>query len=199
MKIRLFQELLASNDPAGNRLSSLGESSSSVNTSNELTSTPSATYTYDNNGNTLAKVTSAGTTTYTWDYENRLTSVTLPGTGGTLAFKYDSLGRRIQKVFTQSSTTTTRNYLYDGNNALADVDQNGNVLARYAMTQNIDEPLEEFRSGATSYYSQDGRWRCLLREGRDWRFRRVRRRVACKRNGRCVQSRRSFCAHRRRM
>jgi RHS repeat-associated protein len=143
-------------DPVGNRLSSLGVSPYSVNTSNELTSTPSATYTYDNNGNTLTKVTSAGTTTYGWDYENRLTSVTLPGTGGTLAFKFDGLGRRVQKVFTQNSTSTTTNYLYDGSNAVEDVDQNGNILARYIMTQNVDESLAELRSGTTSYYSQDG-------------------------------------------
>jgi len=38
---------------------------------------------------------------------NRLTQVTLPGTGGTATFKYDSFGRRIQKVFTQNSTTAT--------------------------------------------------------------------------------------------
>jgi RHS repeat-associated protein len=143
-------------DPVGNRLSSLGVSPYSVNSSNEITSTPSAAYTYDNNGNTLTKVSSAGTTTYGWDYENRLASVTLPGTGGTLAFKYDGLGRRVQKVFTQGSTTTTTNYLYDGNTAVADVDQNGNVLARYTATQSIDEPLAELRAGTTSFYSQDG-------------------------------------------
>jgi RHS repeat-associated protein len=62
----------------------------------------------------------------------------------------------MQKVFTQNSTTTTTNYLYDGSNAVADVDQNGNVLARYAETQNIDEPLAELRSGTTSYYESDG-------------------------------------------
>jgi RHS repeat-associated protein len=128
----------------------------SVNSSNELTSIPSATYTYDNNGNTLTKVTSAGTATYGWDYENRLSSITLPGTGGTLAFKYDALGHRVQKVFTQNSTSTTTNYLYDGSNAVTDVDQSGNVLARYILTQNIDQPLVELRSGTTSYYSQDG-------------------------------------------
>jgi RHS repeat-associated protein len=143
-------------DPVGNRLSSLGVSPYSVNTSNELTSTPTATYTYDNNGNTLTKVTSAGTTTYGWDYENRLTSVTLPGTGGTLAFRYDGLGHRVQKVFTQNSTSTTTNYLYDGASAVADMDQNGNVLARYTATQKLDEPLAERSSGTTSYYSQDG-------------------------------------------
>jgi RHS repeat-associated protein len=143
-------------DPVGNRLSSLGVSPYSVNTSNELTSIPGTTYTYDDNGNTLTKATSSGTTTFGWDYESRLTSVTLPGTGGTLAFKYDGLGRRVQKAFTQASTTSTTNYLYDGNNSVADVDQNGNVLARYAATQNIDEPLAELRSSTTSYYSQDG-------------------------------------------
>jgi RHS repeat-associated protein len=143
-------------DPVGNRLSSLGVSPYSYNSSNELTSTPSTTYTYDNNGDTLTKVTSAGTTTYGWDYENRMTSVTLPGTGGTLAFKYDALGHRVQKTFTQGSTTTTTNYLYDRSNAVADVDQNANVLARYTATQNIDEPLAELRSSTTSYYEADG-------------------------------------------
>ena len=76
--------------------------------------------------------------------------------GSGVAFKYDGLGRRVQKAFTQGSTTTTTNYLYDGNNAVADVDPNGNVLARYTATQNIDEPLAELRSSTTSYYSQDG-------------------------------------------
>ena len=39
---------------------------------------------------------------------------------------------------------------------MADIDQNGSVLARYAETQNIDEPLAELRSGTTSYYEADG-------------------------------------------
>jgi RHS repeat-associated protein len=143
-------------DPVRNRLSSLGVSPYSNNTSNELTSTPNASYTYDNNGNTLTKTTSAGTTTYGWDYENRLISVALPGTGGTVTFRYDGLGRRVQKVFTQNSTTTTTNYLYDGSNAVEDIDQSGNVLARYAETQNMDEPLAELRSSTTYYYAQDG-------------------------------------------
>lgn len=143
-------------DPVGNRLSSLTVSPYDYNSSNELTSTPSATYTYDNNGNTLAKVTTVGTTTYSWDYENRLTSVVLPGTGGSLGFKYDALGHRVQKIFTQGSNTTTTNYLYDGSNSVADLDQNGNVLARYIPTRNVDELLAELRANTISYYSQDG-------------------------------------------
>jgi RHS repeat-associated protein len=143
-------------DPVGNRLSSLGVSSYTNNSSNELTSSSAASYGYDANGNTTSKTVSGSTTNYTWDYENRLTSVVLPGTGGTVAFKYDGLGHRVQKVFTQGSTTTTTNYLYDGVNSIEDVDQNGNVLARYEQTTNIDEPLAELRSGTTSYYQGDG-------------------------------------------
>ncbi|MGC1911992.1 MAG: RHS repeat domain-containing protein, partial [Candidatus Acidiferrales bacterium] len=98
-------------DPVGNRLSSLGMSPYSYNTSNELTSTSAASYGYDYNGNTTSKTVSGNTTSYAWDYENRLTSVTLPNSGGTVTFKYDPFGRRIQKAFTQGSTTTTTNYV----------------------------------------------------------------------------------------
>jgi RHS repeat-associated protein len=73
-----------------------------------------------------------------------------------VTLKYDPFGRRIQKVFTQNSTTTTTNYLYDGSNAVEDLDQSGSLIARYAQTQNIDEPLAEQRSGTTSYYEADG-------------------------------------------
>src|SRR4029077_17679923 len=142
-------------DPAGNRLSSSGVSPYSYNSSNELTSTPSTTYTYDYNGNTQTKTDSTGTTSYSWDYENRLKQVTLPGSGGTVNFKYDPFGRRAQKSFTQGSTTTTTNYLYDGINLLEEVDNSGNVLARYTQDQGIDDPVSMLRSGTTSYYQSD--------------------------------------------
>jgi RHS repeat-associated protein len=143
-------------DPVGNRLSSLGVSSYTNNTSNELTSDSNASYTYDATGNTTGKTDSTGTTSYTWDFENRLTQVTLPGTGGTVSFKYDPFGRRIQKSFTQGTNTTTMNFVYDGNGLIEQTDQNGSVLARYTQGQNTDEPLAESSAGATSYYEQDG-------------------------------------------
>lgn len=143
-------------DAVGNRLSSLGTSPYSYNTSNELTSKPGVTYTYDNNGNSLTKVDSTGTTTYNWDFENRLTQVTLPGSGGTVTFKYDPVGHRIQKSFTQNGTTTTTNYVYDGANVLEEVDGSGNVVARYVQGIGIDEPLAETRGSTTSYYEADG-------------------------------------------
>src|SRR4029077_6367311 len=63
-------------DLVGNRLSSLGVSPYNYNSSNELTSTPSGNYIYDNNGNTKTKPDG---TQYSWDFENRLTQVVLPG------------------------------------------------------------------------------------------------------------------------
>ena len=123
------------------------------NSSNELTSTPSVSYTYDNNGNTKTK---SDGTQYTWDYENRLTQVLLPGTGGTVNFKYDPFGRRIQKAFTHNGTTTTTNYLYDVDNVLADIDQSGNLVARYIQGPGVDRPLSMSRSGTSTYYHVDG-------------------------------------------
>jgi RHS repeat-associated protein len=138
-------------DAVGNRLSSSGVPTYSYNTSNELTSNSSGSYTYDANGNTLSD---ASGRSYTWDFENRLAQVTVPGTnGGTTTFKYDPFGRRIQK----SGPLGTTNYLYDGpNDLIEEIDNSGNVLAKHTQTTNIDEPLSEFRSGATSYYEQDG-------------------------------------------
>jgi len=97
-------------------------------------------------------VASAGTTTYNWDCENRLSSVALPGAGGTVTLKYDPFRRRIQKG--SSSGTTT--YLYDGRNSVAEVDASGTLLARYAQGAGIDEPLAEIRGGTAAFYDTDG-------------------------------------------
>jgi RHS repeat-associated protein len=139
-------------DTVGNRLSSLGMSPYNYNSSNQLTSTPSATYTYDSNGSTKTKVDSSGTTTYNWDYQNQLSSIVLPASGGTVSFKYDPFGRRIQK----SAPSGTVNYLYDGANAIEEVDSGGNVLARYTHEPRWDGPLSMLRGSVTSYYEQDG-------------------------------------------
>jgi len=140
-------------DPVGNRLSSLGVSSYNNNASNELTSTPSTTYTYDNNGNTSSKTDSTGTTNYAWDFENRLTSVALPGSGGTVSFKYDPLGRRIYK----SSSSGTSVFAYDGDNLIEETNSSGAAVARYSQTPDtMDEPLAMARGGATTFYDADG-------------------------------------------
>src|SRR5689334_16709507 len=82
----------------------------------------------DSNGNTVTKVDSTGTTNYAWDFENRLASVTLPGSGGTVSFKYDPFGRRIYK-----SSSGTSIYAYDGDNLVEETNSSGNVVARYSQ------------------------------------------------------------------
>ena len=139
-------------DAVGNRLTSVDPASYSYNASNELTSTSSATYTYDANGNTLSKTDTNGTTTYTWDYENRLTSVTLPGTGGTVGFTYDPFGRRIREVFGSATTV----YAYDGDNITEELDGSGSVVAHFTQGAGIDEPLAIASAGGTYYYHADG-------------------------------------------
>ena len=47
-------------------------------------------------------------------------------------------------------------YLYDGDNTVSELDNGGNVLAKYTAGQRIDEPLAEMRSGTASFYEQDG-------------------------------------------
>ena len=103
--------------------------------------------TYDANGNTLSDPQGRS---FTWDFENRLTQAIVPNVG-TTTFRYDPFGRRIQK----SGPLGTTNYLYDGARMLAELDNSGNILTRYAQGPLIDEPLSVLRSGTTSYYQAD--------------------------------------------
>jgi uncharacterized protein RhaS with RHS repeats len=76
-------------------------------------------------------VVGSNTTSYAWDFENRLSSVTLPGSGGTVSFTYDPFGRRIKKV----TSTTTSIFAYDGDNLIEETNSSGAVVARYEQTQ----------------------------------------------------------------
>jgi len=87
---------------------------------------------YDANGNTLSD---AQGRSFTWDFENRLTQAVVPGTG-TVAFKYDPFGRRIQK----SSALGTTNYLYDGAGIIEELD--GRVA----------RPIAKRRAGPLSFF-----------------------------------------------
>jgi RHS repeat-associated protein len=138
-------------DPVGNRLSSLA-ASYSVNSSNEMTATGGVMYTYDANGNTTSKIDSTGTTSYIWDFENRLASVTLPGSGGTVTFRYDPFGKRIEKI----SSSATSIFAYDGDNLVETLNATGGLVAHYTQGENIDEPLAMQRGATTDYYEADG-------------------------------------------
>jgi len=92
------------------------------------------------------------TTTYSWGFDNRLTSVVLPSSGGTTTFNYDPFGRRIEKI----SPTTTSIFVYDGYNLVETVNGTGGEIAGYVQDQGIDERLAMDRNGTVDYYEQDG-------------------------------------------
>ncbi len=140
-------------DAVGNRLTDLSGGTYTYNNSNELTSYPAYSWTYDSNGNTTGEtISGGGTTSYTWDYENRMTNVTLPNGGGTVTFKYDPFGRRIEKV--SSSGTTI--YAYDGDNIVETLDATGTATAEFTQGLGIDKPLEVYEGHGSYYYSADG-------------------------------------------
>ena len=141
-------------DPVGNRLSSLGVSSYTNNSSNEMTATSNASYTYDNNGNTTSKTETTGTANYTWDFENRLTSVTLPHGGGSV-LHYDPFGRRIQKASPlsesrrpQRRTTSTTATTMEETDQMA---RCGEVRAGKTSTSRWQSPAP-----GADFYEQDG-------------------------------------------
>ena len=88
-------------DPVGNR--TIG--GSVVNAGNQLTADATFAYQYDDNGNLTRKtfLATGNYSQYTYDAENRLTKVEEFAAGNPTAFatstyRYDGLGRRIEKV-----------------------------------------------------------------------------------------------------
>ena len=89
---------------------------------------------YDDNGNVIRKTLLAtGTfTQYTYDPENRLNKVEEFAAGNptpttTSTYRYDGLGRRIEKV----ANGQTRRYVYDFEDILLEYDGTNTLLARY--------------------------------------------------------------------
>jgi RHS repeat-associated protein len=142
-------------DPVGNRTTN----GSQHNAGNQLTADASFTYQYDDNGNLTRKtITANGNyTQYTYDAENRLTKVeefTLgnPTPVATSTYRYDGLGRRIEKV----ANGQTKRYIYDGEDILLEYDGTNTLVARYTHGPGIDEPIAMTRGGSTFFYHQDG-------------------------------------------
>ena len=125
-------------DLAGNRLQREGETvDSSFNKNNQLTNDKKFTYIYDKNGNLTKKTnsTTSEVTEYTWDYKNQLIGIKKKAsadsteTTQTILYKYDPLGRRIQK---NVDGTITR-YVYDRDDIFLEFHAKDFLLAKYTM------------------------------------------------------------------
>jgi len=109
---------------------------------------------YDENGNLVRVNNGCGATTYTWDVRNRLVGIRgfdAQCSPLSASFKYDALGRRIEKTINGKTTK----YLYDGLDIIQEI-ENGAVSVNYIRTLNIDEPLARIKAdGTVRYYQQD--------------------------------------------
>jgi RHS repeat-associated protein len=131
-------------DPVGNRLNSHLSTLHSFDAANRLLEDSNFAYTYDENGNLTSKTSKANgeVTTYTYDAENQLIRVDRPGL--VAEYRYDALGRRIEKVVNGVSTR----YMYHNEDIILELDGANNVTALYIHGPGIDEPLAMFRSVA---------------------------------------------------
>jgi RHS repeat-associated protein len=95
-----------------------------------------------------------GTTVPVWNARNRLVGITgfKPDCSAfTATFKYDALGRRIEKTV----NNRTIQYLYDGMDIVQEI-ENGVPTVNYIRTMNIDEPLMRIAADNTvRYYHTD--------------------------------------------
>ncbi len=142
-------------DPVGNRTNSNQNGASTFNQANQLLEDANFNYQYDNNGNLTRKTpkTTGPITSYEYDAENKLVRVVSNGT--TVNYRYDGLGRRVEKEVTNVSTKVSR-YIYDNEDILLELDGSNTITARYTHGPGIDEPLIMERTGASFFYQADG-------------------------------------------
>jgi RHS repeat-associated protein len=73
----------------------------------------------------------------------------------TVHYKYDGLGRRVEKEVIGATTKVSR-YIYDHENISLELDVNNNIVARYTHGPGIDEPLIMEKAGVSFFYHADG-------------------------------------------
>ncbi|MDA2925486.1 hypothetical protein MYX65_12710, partial [Acidobacteria bacterium AH-259-L09] len=143
-------------DPVGNRVNSNQNGLSTFNTANQLTEDGTFAYVYDANGNEVQKTSKITglSAQFEYDAENKLIRVVRED-GSTVNYKYDGLGRRVQKEIVDVTTTVTR-YIYDNEDILLELDGSDNIVARYTHGPGIDEPLIMEKAGQSFFYNTEG-------------------------------------------
>ena len=100
---------------------------------------------YDDHGNLIQKQNAANAselTTYAWDARNRLSLISMTDASGTsiASFKYDALGRRIERQISTGATSQRTQYVYDGIQAIGEL-VDGRLSATILTGLNIDEVI----------------------------------------------------------
>ena len=92
-------------------------------------------------------------TQYEYDAENKLVRVVSPT--NTANYKYDGLGRRVEKEVIAGTTTVTK-YVYDNEDILLELNGSNAIVARYTHGPGIDEPFIMEKNVQSFYYHADG-------------------------------------------
>ena len=149
-------------DPIGNRITSRIEAVTRSYTTNNLNqysaiTNPTASPTYDFDGNMTSMPLGATQWTAAWDCENRL--ISLEKSDMRLEFKYDYMSRRVEKkVFTGSTgnwTLVTHNlFVYNGYRQIERISVDGEtqtILQRFAWSLDDQLRLIADLSSSTTY------------------------------------------------
>lgn len=104
---------------------------------------------YDANGNLTDTFSSPRH--YTYDYRNRLVQFSDDGTGQISTYRYDSLGRRIEK---NVAGNVTRFY-YDGGDLIEEQNAADATVATYVYSKAADGRVQMQRGGLDYYYHTD--------------------------------------------
>jgi len=109
-------------------------------------------YEYNFNGNLTRKTNKPNSafTLYEYDAENKLIRVVRED-GSIVNYKYDGLGRRIEK---EVDGVVTR-FIYDDYDLLLELDGSNNIVARYTHGIGLDEPLILEKAGQSFFYLAD--------------------------------------------
>ncbi|MGA1823422.1 MAG: RHS repeat domain-containing protein [bacterium] len=138
-----FSDTVYSFDEVGNRIntSNLETIDYTRNNLNQYTNVGDTAYTYDDNGN----LTSDEIWLYSYNCENKL--ITASDSINTTNYNYGPFGRRKEKNFAGVVTK----YIYDGDQIIAEYDENDTLIRKYVYGSRIDEPLL-MDNGVNKYY-----------------------------------------------
>jgi RHS repeat-associated protein len=137
-------------DGVGNRMSSHRAASYSYQAANRLTTAGGSSFGYDANGNLASKADGAGTTVFTWDYENRLVSAQPPA-GPAVTYKYDALGRRVER---RAGTSQWTRFAYGGADVARDRNGDGGAV-EYLNGPGVDNKLRQADATGALYFLSD--------------------------------------------
>ncbi|MBK7708709.1 MAG: RHS domain-containing protein [Acidobacteria bacterium] len=116
---------------------------------NRVNSTDTAGYVYDENGNIRMKAEGKELWRYQWDFDNRLVSASTRKQ--TVRYKYDALGRRIQRFIVGGKENTK--FIHDGADVIAD--DNSGTLTKYINGPGVDNKLRMQTGSDVRYFIAD--------------------------------------------